>query len=64
MMCAFPRADIAWEIDGKRQTIVDSWPVDVDDSAARADWAFAPQYDVQRAFSEYLIPTVRRRYSK
>ena len=31
--------------DIKRQGIVDSWPEDVDDSAARRDWGFAPAYD-------------------
>jgi hypothetical protein len=34
----------------------------VDDSAARADWGFAPRYDFARAFGEYLIPTIRERY--
>ncbi|HVC18690.1 MAG TPA: NAD-dependent epimerase/dehydratase family protein [Vicinamibacterales bacterium] len=59
---AFPAAAIDFAVDRKRQGIVDSWPADVDDSAARADWGFAPQYDFSRAFSEYLIPTIRRRY--
>jgi nucleoside-diphosphate-sugar epimerase len=59
---AFPGAEISWKTDVKRQAIVDSWPADVDDSAARRDWGFAPQYDFARAFSEYLIPTIRRRY--
>ena len=48
----------------KRQGIVDSWPADVNDSAARADWGFSPQYDFRRAFSEYLIPMIRERYAK
>lgn len=60
---AFPGAVISWKVDAKRQGIVDSWPADVDDSAARRDWGFAPRYDLQRAFSEYLIPTIRRRYA-
>jgi nucleoside-diphosphate-sugar epimerase len=59
---AFPRAEITWEVDPRRQGIVDSWPADVDDGAARADWGFAPKYDLERAFSDYLIPTIRRRY--
>ena len=59
---AFPDAEITWAVDGKRQAIVDSWPADVDDSAARRDWGFAPQYDRGRAFDEYLIPTVTARY--
>jgi nucleoside-diphosphate-sugar epimerase len=60
---AFPDARISWKTDGKRQAIVDSWPADVDDTAARRDWGFAPQYDFDRAFSEYLIPTIRKRYA-
>src|SRR5689334_10813353 len=59
---AFPGARITWQTDRKRQAIVDSWPVDVDDTAARRDWSFAPRYDFRRAFDEYLIPTIRERY--
>jgi threonine 3-dehydrogenase len=61
---AFPDADITWENDVKRQEIVDSWPADVDDSTARSDWGFSPRYDFHRAFSEYLIPTIRERYER
>ena len=59
---AFPDAQITYRIDRKRQGIVDSWPADVDDSAARADWGFAPAYDFERAFREYLIPTIGNYY--
>ena len=60
---AFPSADVSWENDAKRQAIVDSWPADVDDRAARDDWGFKPSYDFERAFSEYLIPHIKSRYS-
>jgi len=60
---AFPGADITYTNDVKRQGIVDSWPADVDDSAARADWGWMPAYDFERAFAEYLIPTIRARYA-
>jgi nucleoside-diphosphate-sugar epimerase len=60
---AFPAAQITWRTDLKRQGIVDSWPEDVDDGAARRDWGFAPALDFRRAFEEYLIPTIRRRYA-
>lgn len=59
---AFPSADISFKVDEKRQGIVDSWPADVDDSAARRDWGFAPQYDFEKAFRDYLIPTIKGRY--
>lgn len=59
---AFPGARITYKIDRKRQGIVDSWPANVDDSAAQTDWSFRPAYDFDRAFREYLIPTVSAYY--
>lgn len=59
---AFPAAQITFAVDERRQGIVDSWPADVDDSAARRDWGFAPRYDFARAFRDYLIPTITQRY--
>ena len=60
---SFPDARITWDTDAKRQSIVDSWPADVDVSAARRDWGFAPRYDFETAFSDYLIPKIRKRYA-
>lgn len=62
VMREFRGSDIEFAPDVKRQAIVDSWPGDVDDSAARRDWGFAPTYDRERAFGEYLIPGIRQRY--
>jgi nucleoside-diphosphate-sugar epimerase len=59
---SFPGARITTTIDDKRQRIVDSWPEGIDDSPARRDWGFAPHYDLDRAFGEYLIPTIRKHY--
>jgi hypothetical protein len=53
---------LTWQVDDKRQAIVDSWPADVDDSAARRDWGFAPRFDFAGAFQQYLLPTIRERY--
>ncbi|MQA28657.1 MAG: NAD-dependent epimerase/dehydratase family protein [Luteitalea sp.] len=64
VLAAFPAATITYKIDRKRQGIVDSWPADVDDSAARADWGFAPAYDFNRAFLEYLIPSIGSSYHR
>jgi threonine 3-dehydrogenase len=61
---AFPDAQIDWNTDAKRQGILDTWPGDVDAGAARRDWGFAPRYDFDHAFTEYLIPTIRERYRK
>ncbi|MEO0479918.1 MAG: NAD-dependent epimerase/dehydratase family protein [Planctomycetota bacterium] len=57
-----PEAVITFEPDTQRQAIVDSWPADVDDTAAREDFGFSPTHDLDRAFDDYLIPAIRRRY--
>ena len=59
---AFPGAQVTYQPDAKRAGIVDSWPEDVDDSAARRDWGLNPKYDLESAFADYLIPTIRKRY--
>ncbi|MBN2147086.1 MAG: NAD-dependent epimerase/dehydratase family protein [Anaerolineales bacterium] len=59
----FPSATITFQPDVKRQAIVDSWPADLDDSAARREWGWAPDYDAERSFAEYLVPNIRDRYT-
>jgi len=59
---AFPKANITFSPDDKRQAIVDSWPAEVDDTAARRDWGWTPEYNQTRAFETYLIPGIRERY--
>ena len=61
---SFPKASIDFDPDLKRQEIVDSWPADLDDSAARTDWGWRPEFDMERAFKDYLIPNITRRYEK
>ncbi len=58
---SFPGARITFAPDPHRQTIIDSWPEDVDDARARRDWGFRPAYDLMRTFAEYLAPNVTRR---
>lgn len=59
---AFPDSKIGTVVDEKRQAIVDSWPADVDDSAARTDWGHSPKFDMGGSFGNYLIPNIRQRY--
>ncbi len=63
-LAAFPGAEISYDVDTRRQGIVDSWPADLSDKAARRDWGWEPVYDVDRAFNEYLIPNIQQRYHK
>jgi nucleoside-diphosphate-sugar epimerase len=59
----FPEAEIRFEPDAARQAIVDSWPAELDDRAARADWGWVPLHGLREAFEDYLIPAVTRRYA-
>jgi threonine 3-dehydrogenase len=61
---AFPEAVITYELDPPRAAIVDTWPADVDDSPARSDWGWQPDYDLDRAFDEYLVPAITRAYRR
>ena len=62
VLASFPDARIEFAPDKKRQAIVDTWPADLDDTAAHRDWKWEPEYDAERAFSEYLVPNIRNRY--
>lgn len=54
----FPGAVVTYEVDERRQSFLDTWPADVDDTAARTDWGHTPQHGLQQAFAEYLIPAL------
>lgn len=63
-LSAFSDAKIIFEPNLRRQGIVDSWPEDVDDSPARKDWDWKPDYDVDRFFDDYFLPEIRKMYGK
>ncbi|MEI6289754.1 MAG: NAD-dependent epimerase/dehydratase family protein [Chloroflexota bacterium] len=62
-MNAFPGSQITFEPNPRRQGIVDSWPEDVDDTLARTDWGWKPEFDTDRFFDEYFLPEIRKRYA-
>jgi len=54
---AFPNAVVTYNVDVKRQRIVDSWPADVDAGAAMRDWGFTPRYSLEHVVREYATKT-------
>ena len=62
-LAAFPGTQIRFDPNPRSQGIVDSWPEDLDDSLARAEWGWKPDYDADRFFDEYFLPEIRKRYS-
>ncbi|MCB0763582.1 MAG: NAD-dependent epimerase/dehydratase family protein [Flavobacteriales bacterium] len=39
----------------ERQAYADSWPKSIDDSAARADWGWAPEYDLRAMVDDMML---------
>ena len=42
-----PDFEMVYEIDPLKQAIADSWPDSLDDSCAREEWDWMPQYDLE-----------------
>ncbi len=55
-----PGFTIDYEPDPVRQAIADSWPRSVDDSAARAEWDWRPDYDLGAMVADMLDKLGRR----
>ena len=49
-----PDFSIRYEVDPLRQTIADSWPDSMDDSAARDQWQWSPEYDLESMTADML----------
>ena len=49
-----PHFRIRYDVDPMRQAIADSWPVRLDDTAAREEWGWRPRYDLPAMVAEML----------
>lgn len=60
----FPNNLIRFVPSAGRQTILDSWPADLNDENARTDWSWQPLHDFNTGFAEYLLPNIKEHYHK
>jgi nucleoside-diphosphate-sugar epimerase len=42
-----PEFSLDYKVDPLRQAIADSWPNSLDDGAAREEWGWQPEYDLE-----------------
>lgn len=57
-----PEFSISYEPDS-RQAIADSWPKSIDDSAARREWGWSPDYDLA-SMTDDMLKNLRIRYDE
>ncbi len=60
----YNKSEIFFKVSDKRQAIVDSWPAELNDVAARKDWGWKPGFDFDTAFDNYLVPEINKRYGE
>lgn len=58
-----PSFTMTYEVDELRQGIAESWPNSLDDSCARQEWDWNPEYDLN-TMSKDMIETLQERYKK
>jgi nucleoside-diphosphate-sugar epimerase len=61
-LSGFPGSQIAYQPDQSRQNIVDTWPANIDDSPARSDWDWQPEFNCEDACHSYLLPNIKAHY--
>lgn len=49
-----PEFVLEYEVDPIRQAIADSWPNSLDDSAAREEWGWSPDFDIDKMTEDML----------
>ena len=60
----FPNFKLDYRINDKRQNLINSWPSNLNQTAAINDWGWKPKYDFDSGFDEYLIPNIQKKYKK
>lgn len=55
-----PDFKLMYDVDPVRQAIADSWPNSLDDSAARAEWGWHPEYDLDK-MTETMLEALKKK---
>lgn len=58
-----PEFEISYDVDPIRQGIADTWPNSMDDTAAREDWGWKPDYDLD-TMSKDMIDVLTKRFAR
>lgn len=53
-----PEFELTYDVDPVRQAIAESWPNSLDDSAAREEWGWKPEFDMDK-MSEDMLKNIK-----
>ena len=56
-----PGFEMEYELDPLRQAIADSWPDSLDDTCAREEWDWKPEYDLERMTID-MLENLRKKF--
>jgi nucleoside-diphosphate-sugar epimerase len=51
----YPNFEMVYEPEPIKQAIADSWPDNMDDSCARKEWGWNPQYDLEKMTDDMIL---------
>ena len=51
----YPQFEMVYEPEPIKQAIADSWPDNMDDSCARKEWGWNPQYDLEKMTDDMIL---------
>lgn len=58
-----PEFDFGYDVDPIKQAIADSWPSSLDDTVAREEWGWSPDYDISK-MTEDMIEKLKIKLGK
>ena len=57
----FPKFKLTYNVNKKRQMLIDSWPSKLNQISAERDWHWKPKYDFKKGL-KYLVPKIKEFY--
>jgi len=61
---SYPNFKVSYQVEQWREEIIKGWPESLDDSLAQERWGWEPEYNLDKAFAQYLIPNITMLYSE
>ena len=58
-----PEFEMQYQVDPLRQAIAESWPNSLDDTCAREEWGWKPQYDLD-AMTQDMLAKLKERFGR